>query len=83
VYSKTPRLNSLIFSLFLILCFFPKAAILCERDELDLQLSLRNKERVQLELQLKAKAKELGKLETGLESQTAEVNMVSILADLV
>jgi hypothetical protein len=46
---------------------------LCERDELDLQLSLRNKERVQLELQLKAKAKELGKLETGLESQTAEV----------
>jgi len=54
---------------------FNQAAILCERDELDLQLSLRNKERVQLELQLKAKAKELGKLEMGLESQTAEVNM--------
>jgi len=31
------------------------AAILEERDELDLQLSLRNKERVQLELQLKVK----------------------------
>lgn len=44
------------------------ASILMARDELDLQLGLRNKERVGLELQLKAKARELNKLESSLES---------------
>ena len=50
------------------------AAILAERDELDMQLALRNKERVGLELQLKSKARELNKLETDLTDQTGELD---------
>ena len=58
------------------MCVCDKSACFCppQRDELDLQLALRNKERVGLELQLKVKAKELGKLEHGLEAQTQEVD---------